>query len=661
MTNPHYPELFNPIDLGGYTLRNRIIHASIVTQYVVNHAPTEKLLNYYRSRAAGGAAAIITEPIAMTGHNRISSRLRAWDDAGGDQLKRVADIVNGEGALLMGQVQDSGRGRHSVGRNDGAVGASALPDDLSWTVPAELSVAEIEDMITDWAKGCARLQSAGFAGVEISAGHGHLFHQFLSPWSNRRQDEYGGDLEGRGRFLSSLVYAIRAECGYPFIIGLKLPADDGVAGGIDLTLAADIAGMMAKQRAEFDSWTWVWGAHARSLYKHLPDAHGERHPYLHHIAALRQVAPEIPTGAIGYITDPNECETALSDGTADLVFLGRPLITDPAFPKKCEEGREADIRYCVSCNTCWRSIIDGAGLACDNNPRVGSADEHDWQPVQVTRTKNIVVVGTGVAALEAAHTAARRGHRVTVVGDHARIGGKTMLHAGLPGGENLSSVYDYQYLMAVRHGVTFMLGRQARAADVLALAPDHVILATGSRSGQPPWLSDDWATSGLIPSLREMAAALQERTDITEGRAVIVDQDHSEMTYAFAQRLALRFTAVSIVTARERIGHDVSLINRQGIYQRLHDLGIEIICNAEPLNLDALEDAQLQLRNVYSGAVVTIDDVVALTHASSRVPNNELEAPLQQAGVDVIAVGDCRAPRSLLATTKEAYEVAMRI
>ena len=306
MTNPHYPELFSPIDLGGYTLRNRIIHASIVTQYVVNHAPTEKLLNYYRSRAAGGAAAIITEPIAMTGHNRTSSRLRAWDDAGRDQLKRVADIVNDEGALLMGQVQDSGRGRHSVGRNDGAVGASALPDDLSWTVPAELSVAEIEDMIADWAKGCARLQSAGFAGVEISAGHGHLFHQFLSPWSNRRQDEYGGDLEGRGRFLSSLVSAIRAECGYPFIIGLKLPADDGVAGGIDLTLAADIAGMMAKQRAEFDSWTWVWGAHARSLYKHLPDAHGERHPYLHHIAALRQVAPEKNAPLVDRVDFPNE-------------------------------------------------------------------------------------------------------------------------------------------------------------------------------------------------------------------------------------------------------------------------------------------------------------------------------------------------------------------
>ena len=133
------------------------------------------------------------------------------------------------------------------------------------------------------------------------------------------------------------------------------------------------------------------------------------------------------------------------------------------------------------------------------------------------------------------------------------------------------------------------------------------------------------------------------------------------MTYAFAQRLATRFTAVTIVTARERIGHDVSLINRQGIYQRLHDSGVEIICNVEPCNLDTLEDARLQLRNVYSGAIEMIDNVVALTHASSRVPNNELRRPLQEAGLEVIAVGDCRAPRSLLATTKEAYEVAARI
>ena len=158
-----------------------------------------------------------------------------------------------------------------------------------------------------------------------------------------------------------------------------------------------------------------------------------------------------------------------------------------------------------------------------------------------------------------------------------------------------------------------------------------------------------------------MAAALRERTDVTEGCAVIVDQDHSEMTYAFAEQLASRFTAVTLVTARERIGHDVSLINRQGIYQRLHDLGVEIICNVEPVNLDTLEEGRLQVRNVYSGAVVSIGDVALLTHASSRIPNNELQGPLQEAGLSVVAVGDCRAPRSLLATTREAYEVALRL
>ena len=341
--------------------------------------------------------------------------------------------------------------------------------------------------------------------------------------------------------------------------------------------------------------------------------------------------------------------------------MGRPLITDAAFPNKCEQGREADIRYCVSCNTCWRSIIDGNGLECDNNPRVGAADEHDWQPVVAEVPKHIVVVGTGVAALEAAHTAARRGHRVTIAGDHSRVGGKTLLHAELAGGENLSSVYDYQYLMAVRHGCEFALGRKASLEDVLALSPDEVILATGSRSGRPQWLSGEWADSGLIPSAREIAAELLERADITEGRVVLVDQDHSEMTYAIAELLAARFTAVTIVTSRERIGHDVSLINRQGIYQRLHDLGVQIVCNVEPENLETLEDARLTVRNVYSGVTQDIDEVVAVAHASSRVPNSELQPLLEAAGIPVTAVGDCRAPRSLLATTREAYEVANRL
>lgn len=656
-----YPTLFSPCEIGGVALKNRLAHASILTRYVQGGEATDTLLNYYRARARGGTAMIVTEPLAMTAHNRVPSRLRVWDDAAFDSLKRCAEVVEAEDSRLLGQVQDSGRGRHAIGRNDGAVGASALPDDLSWTVPRVLSPGDIQRMIDDWAAGCRRLKRAGFSGVELSSGHGHLFHQFLSPWSNRREDEYGGDLEGRTRFLRELIAAIRAACGRPFIIGLKLPGDDGVPGSIDLPAAHAISERLAAEADAFDYWTWAWGGHANSLYQHLPDAHGERHPYLDAIRDLRQAAPAVPTGALGYLTDPNEGETALTDGTADLVFLGRPLITDPAFGNKAASGREADIRYCVSCNTCWRAIIEGTALACDNNPRVGEADEDDWQPVRVARSRHVVVVGGGIAGLEAAHTAARRGHRVTLLGASDEPGGKTRLHAELPGGENLSSIYDYQYLAGRQHGVSYRLGAAAAAEDVLALEPDTVLLATGATAAPPAFVPAEYLEIGAVPDARAMARDMLGRSGREPGRVVLYDQDHTEMTYALAELLCERFEAVTVVTPRERIASDVSLINRQGIYDRLYRKGADIVTSSEPRDMEALEEAALDVFNVYSGAVRRIEDVVAISYSTSRVPDDALRAPLEAAGVPVISVGDCRAPRTVLAATREGYETALAL
>jgi 2,4-dienoyl-CoA reductase-like NADH-dependent reductase (Old Yellow Enzyme family) len=194
-----YPRLFSPLEIGGLSVRNRVAHASILTRFTRDGKATDLLLNYYRSRAAGGAGMIVTEPLAMVSSNKDAGRLRAYDDQGHDSLARLADAVESQDCRLLGQVQDPGRGRHSVGRNDSAIGASALPDDLSWTVPHALSTVEIQQLIREWAAACSRLQKAGWSGVELSAGHGHLFHQFLSPWSNHRDDDYGGELHNRTR------------------------------------------------------------------------------------------------------------------------------------------------------------------------------------------------------------------------------------------------------------------------------------------------------------------------------------------------------------------------------------------------------------------------------------------------------------------------------
>ena len=455
-----------------------------------------------------------------------------------------------------------------------------------------------------------------------------------------------------------MISAIRNECGRPFIIALKLPGDDGVAGGIDLEMASAINTLLAEHAEDFDLWTWVWGAHARSLHLHLPDAHGPRHPYLEDIEALRSEHPGIATGVIGYLTDPVECETALTNGTSDVVFLGRPLITDAAFPNKAAEGKIEDIRYCVSCNSCWRSIIEAGALACDNNPKVGEPDELLVAPPALTARRNVVIVGTGVAALEAAHTAAARGHTVTILGDHEAFGGKTRLHAQMPGGENLSSVYDYQYLRAQQRGVKFELGRQANIDDVLSCDPDVVLLATGSRSAQPGWLPEDWFAQGLIPSLRDMAKQLTQGMGRSTGRAVIVDQDHTEMTYATALRMANYFDQMTLVTSRERFANDVSLINRQGILKRLFESHLELICHVEPEGVTQLEEGRFALRNVYNGALETLDSVTAVIHASSRVPNDGLREPLLAKELDVIPIGDCKAPRSLMAATREGYDIA---
>jgi 2,4-dienoyl-CoA reductase-like NADH-dependent reductase (Old Yellow Enzyme family) len=654
-----YPTLFSAIKVGPLQLKNRLIHAAITTSYAKEGVVTEALHNYCVNRAKGGAAAIVMEPMNTHAGQLDGRRPDAYNPRRFDLLEKLAAAVEQEDCRLIAQIQDNGRGRREQGRNDAAIGVSALPDDLSWTVPHVMSLDDIQRMIEQFTLSCSNLVRAGFSGVEISAGHGHLFHQFMSPWCNHRDDIYGGDLTNRTRFTRELIQSIRAECGKEFAIGLKLPGSDGIEGSIDIAEATAIASMIADTK-EVDYWTFAWGSHSNTLYKHLPDSHGDHTPFMNDIRQLRQTAKHIPTGALGYITDPNEAERLLSDGSADLVMLGRPLITDPAWGLKAQAGREADIRYCVSCNTCWRMIIEANKIACDNNPRLGKEDEVDWQPVTVLAPKRITVIGAGIAGLEAAWVAAAKGHHVTVIGKSDQLGGKTLLHATLPGGENLSSIYDYQQLKAKQYGVDFKLGVTADLDIIAATKPDHVILATGSTMSWPPFLPIEYKDEGFFPDLRELMAQLNGLNQKQAGCAVIYDQDHTEMTYDAAERLADIFEQVIIVTPRERIASDVSLVARQGIYQRLSAKHVRIITLNTPLASSNFEEGELILANIYNGRETLIDQIALLTYATSRVPDDELLAPLQAQDVSVSVIGDAYAPRSVLAATREGQQTGER-
>jgi 2,4-dienoyl-CoA reductase-like NADH-dependent reductase (Old Yellow Enzyme family) len=638
-----FPTLFSPIELAGQRLRNRIGFAAMSTRFPAGGRSTDQLVTHLAARAAGGAAVVVTEALCAAPSATLPVRIHAYDDAALPGLAKIAAAVAKHGAIAIGQLWHGGSAHHGP-RGLDSVGASPVADGMSWTVPRTLSSEEVGDLVQDYAASAHRLQRAGFGGAEVSAAHGFLPLQFLSPVTNRREDAWGGDVQGRSRFVREIIRAIRDRCGPGFIIGLKLPADDFVPNSIDVAESARLTAAITAD-APPDWLCFSQGSHGWSLHRHAPDMHDPVAPYREMWRALRQAAAGVAVAAIGRIGGPAMAEEVLAAGDADLVMMARPLLADPFWPAKTQAGRVQDITPCIHCNACWGEIHRNVQVGCAVNPHVGSPRDGAPEVPRALRAKRVVVVGAGVAGLKAATAAAERGHAVTLLGRGA--GGAAALQSRLPGAADIARAVAQFTRRAEAAGVEMRLGAEADVAAVLALKPDAVVLATGAAMAPPPRFID---TDGTARDARSACAALLADPRAGGDLAVLLDMDATPATYDAAELLAARFRRLVLATPREVIARDSPVIVAQGIHRRLAALGVEIRVYREAASL---ADGTLTLRNILTGAEETLAGVSLFAYSTARVPRDALAAPLRAAGLHPRAVGDALAPRLMLSAVRE--------
>jgi 2,4-dienoyl-CoA reductase-like NADH-dependent reductase (Old Yellow Enzyme family)/thioredoxin reductase len=640
----NFPHLFSPLRIRDRELRNRIALPATLTNYGAGHRVTDRWVDFLAARARGGAGLIVSEIIAVDpealAHGAI---VTGYDEVNLEGFRRASDAVEGAGACLVGQLWHPGR-QQLWHPTRSPMGVSDQPDPLSWTVPHVMSTADIERLVDAFAGVALRLERCGFSGVELHGAHGYLITQFLSPWSNTRDDRYGGSIEGRVRFVDEIAAQIRSRCGTDFIVGLKMPADEGVDGGIDADEAERITQHLAAL-GTLDYFAYGQGNFSPSLENHVPDMHFPEAPFIDLHRRMRKAADGIPVMALGRIGTPELAEKVVAEGFGDLVGMSRALISDADFPVKARSDRAEDIRPCIFDNWCWGEVHAGKPLAEFHNPHLAAPDESGWQPVPAASPREVAVVGAGPAGLEAAWVAAARGHRVTLFGASRQVGGKLILEARLPGRADVARVPAWQHRLAEQFGVRFRLGEHATADAILALGSDVVVLATGADMRKPELDVVD----GTMLSIREYA---HEAPRSNAGTAVLYDHDHTAATYAAADALAAAYQKVVLITPRTRIAQAVNYCSAIGIHRRLRSHGVDIVTGVRPLGF---ERGIVRYEDVFSKRVTEVGNVQLLVYATPRIVRDEIASSLTD--VDCRLIGDCMAPRNLMIAIHEGHAV----
>jgi 2,4-dienoyl-CoA reductase-like NADH-dependent reductase (Old Yellow Enzyme family)/thioredoxin reductase len=641
-----YPNLFQEGSIGSSRIKNRIVMPAMGTNFTgTDGMVCDRNLSYYRERARGGVGLIIVEAVYIhqSGKHRANG-IGAADDRFIPGLQRLAKTIRDEGAVPAIQLIHTGRLMSSKSSGLPVLAPSAVPHRMTGEVPREMTIEDINLMVECFAASAARVVEAGFEMVEVHGAHGYLLQQFLSPYSNRRQDGYGGSFANRARFPLEVVRAVRKRLDDSAQIIYRLSATEFMQGGLTTEEMGEFAHTLQAEGIDalhvsvgINETDFTIGQVIQSIY-YEP---GNLAKYARAIKAN----VSIPVIAVGRINSPEVAEAILARGDADFVATGRALFADPYWPRKAREGKPEDIRKCVACNMgCIGRLMQQNDVKCTQNPWVGTDFEVGLPPAPLK--KRVLVLGGGPAGLEAARVAAARGHHVTLLEEQAQLGGQVQLGCVPPGKAELQEVVRARVRDLEKLRVEVKCSVKVTSGDIEAAKTDVVIEAIGA---QPAAVDIPTDFPEKIASAWAVLAGQQ-----VPGQKVLV-VGGGMVGLETADFLVSQGKQVVLIELLDQLGQTITPTARATLLSRLASQNVQTITGVL-LEHWGHDGVLLRKRDGSVLLLPDIENVVVAVGARS----NRLKFP-KLTGIDWKRVGDCERPRDILAAVCEAAEVAIKL
>jgi len=648
-----FRKLFEPCQIGSMKLKGRTVAAPLTSLLVTDtDGVSDRLIRYYKEKAAGGVALIIVETNYIdspTGRG-FANELSIDSDRYISRHSELTEIVHQNGAKIVLQISHGGWRAFL----EGGVPVSPspiAPKGADWC-PRELTIADIKEIEKKFIQGAIRAKTAGYDAVEVHGAHGYLLHQFLSPYTNRRTDQYGGSLENRARLTVDIIKGIKQKLGQGFPVLFRFTAEETVDNGYILEEGKRIAKMIEVAGADaLDISMGVGSIEERDgisrIVGPMSFPQGWKVPYAESI----KQGVKIPVIVVGTIREPEFAERILEEGKADFVALGRTLLADPEWPRKAAEGRIEDICKCLSCNFCHNKMFLNLPLRCAVNPNLGrDAEFAELKPALVP--KRVMVIGGGPAGIEASLVCAQRGHMVSLYEKQPSLAsGQLKLAATPPGKDKIHWLRDYLITQARKQeGLSLHLQTEVTEELVREVEPDVLILATGAK----PFIPD-------IPGIRGenvvTAHQVLEGSVKVQGQrvAVIGGGQVGCETALFLVEHDCKVTIIEQLPATE-LAHGAYTSNRADILFRLREAGVETI--TEHLVIEVQDTKVIIIDKNRRESSLEVDKIVL---AAGAIPERELADNLEGKLPQFYIIGDSAEPRDIGAAIYEGALIGRQI